>query len=128
MVPVPNLSPQDVAEWLADLASHPVDPDEVRQMPEWNPADTRQDPERALMLEPSGMPLWWPHRNPDTRAPLPAAARRAWCFRYLAGAWSPEQATLRSAAPKSRRLMIARSLLLTLSELNSGELPTPDSL
>lgn len=121
-----NLDSTTLATWLRDLAQNPVDPDSL-DVPQENP---HADPETALALDSLGIPVWWPMRHPDYRngAKLPMAERRTWCLAYLAGQLSPMQTTLRSADARSRRQMLAESLLRTHMALEPAELPTPDSL
>lgn len=128
MVPSPNLSPQNVAEWLSDLAKHPVDPDELRQSEAYDPNDPHLNPEVAASLDQDDLPMWWPKRDPDSRALLSSQKRREWCLKFLAGQWSPMRRELESASEKSRRQLLAQSLLHIHSELSTGEVPTPASL
>jgi len=44
----------------------------------------------------------------------------------FAGEWSFRKRALISADPKSRRQIIARSLLQMLPRMSEGDLPTPD--
>lgn len=118
-----NLDPALVGEWMRDLAQNPPDESEL----ELNPMNPREDPATALNVEPSGLPAWWPDNHPDLeQRTLTTSQRLTWFLNFLAGVLSPEQETLKSAEPSSRRQMIAQSLLRMSAELNSGELPIPD--
>lgn len=123
-----SLSPQVVGEWLKDLAAHPVDPSELERSSAFDPTNPRMNPEAAVNLSENGVPEWWPARHPDYQdgEKLTPDQRAKWFQGFLAGQLKPLSVLLHRMPPNERRLRLAESLLLILSDFESGELPIPD--
>lgn len=128
MSPHANMTPEQIHQLLLDYAAHPASEETLRLLPAYDPSDPHQNPDFATQLEPSGVPVWWPRKDPETLEPVTSAERLDWCLTYLAGAWTPMRDELESDSPNERRLAVAQSLLLTQSELATGEVPTRASL
>jgi hypothetical protein len=122
----PDLSQEHLAQWLEEFRKSPLLPLDTRGARDLS--DPEQDPEVALQLDPSGVPVWWPHQHPATNAPLSEDQRKSWFLWWLGGELSPLRTQLRNGERRSVRQMIARCLLLTHSDYVPQELPIPDSL
>lgn len=112
--------------WVADLVKHPLEEWEANGA--LDPGDPLQNPEVAFHLNPDGVPVWWPQKDPRNLEPLKLAQRKAWFLDWLGGELSQADSIRLSAEPSYRRQMIAQSLLLTNAEQRSSEIPIPDSL
>lgn len=123
--PQEHEKPLPLAAWLAEIVRHPLEPEEANGA--LNPADPHQNPEFALRLEPSGVPVWWPSRHPESGVSLSPERRKRWFLDWLAGELSPSQALLQNADVSTRRQTIAQSLLLTHAESRLSEIPILDS-
>lgn len=117
--PPPLLTVEKV---LQDLERNPPDELELRSL--LDPRESRGDPELALALE-NGVPRWWPRRNPNNGRLLSAEQRRRWFLEALAGELSPDRPILLSGSERSRRRIVARSLLRMQLDWNPAEIPTP---
>lgn len=125
MSPHEVVNPQQLQAWLRELARNPLEGPDLEEIR--TPSDPEEDPERALDLQPNGVPTWWPRKNPATLEPLSEAKRTEWFLSFLAGELQPAREILLSDGLRSRRQTIARCLLRTLSGWNSAEIPTPGS-
>ena len=113
-----------VSAWVKELQQKPLELDEV---PNPHPEYPQPVSENALDLEPSGVPVWWPLKDPDL-VRLSADQRRRSFLNWLAGSLSLRPLTALSADVNFRRQTIAQSLYLTRSEFNPHEFPIRDWL
>jgi len=104
---------------MKEYVAHPLTVEDCG--PSRDSGDFYQNPEVALRLDESGVPVWWPsHRE---GRPLSSRKREQTFLRWLAGDLSVcSRATLEDSF--CRRREIARHLLLTHSEYaRDQELP-----
>lgn len=112
-----------VLEVLKALARDPLEESEVAEL--YNPAYLwNVFPEEALNLDPDGLPMWWPKRHPETLRPLSKARRLRWCVEVLAGGPGLWREQLVNGDERSRKRIVARSLLHLYPEWTSGPIPT----
>lgn len=125
MSPTPLPPLLSVERVLKDLEQNPPDELELRIL--IDPRNPWGDPDLALALE-NQVPRWWPRRNPNSGKLLSAEQRRRWFLDALAGELKPDRQTLLSGSERSRRRIVAQSLLRMQSDWNPAEIPTPDWL
>src|SRR5687767_5604872 len=115
--------PLRLQRWMKAIVENPLTVEDAGEA--YDPSDPHQNPERAFDLEPSGVPTWYPRDDPQTGRRLSEEHREQSFLEWLGYELNLEQETLRNASEKSRRQMIARSLLHTHSELPLPEIPIP---
>ncbi len=129
MSPRQPVDPNQVKDVLLSLVKKPLKESEIGKL--MNPAMNLEIyPEEALNLESNGLPTWWPKTHPETLKSLAPARRLRWFIEELAGESKPSREILRSDDEKSKRRMIARSLLHMYPEWRvvDPSRPTPDWL
>lgn len=111
---------------VADLIRDPMTSPEWR--PAYHPAWVQAHPETALSFDASGVPSWWPDRDPRTLAVYAPADRGRWFLETVAGELLLHRETFLTGSLKARRLLVA-SVLIEMEAMGRPEdIPPPDFL
>lgn len=114
---------RSVDGWVREIAANPLDESDLdKNSVDWcRRHEFYYDPEIALAMEADGVPIWWPRRDPVSAKKWSAKRRRKGFLGWLGGQlYSIPTANLVQDA-RLRRQAIARALVFTHMELESGE-------